>query len=154
MGAEGLGAQFPGLISSMGFDQCGETRGLRPRPRVAEACRWLVERSIRDMLWYGGRCSDAKTSGTCRDILKREPALFTFVRQEGVEPTNDIAERSLRHAVTWRKGSALISRILTVVTTLRQQGRHALDYVTAACDSALHDQRPASLLPHPASSRA
>jgi hypothetical protein len=36
-------------------------------------------------------------------------------------------------------------RILTVVTTLRQQGRHALDYVTAA----LHDQRQASLLAGP-----
>jgi len=85
------------------------------------------------------------------------------VRQEGVEPTNNIAERSSRHAVIWRKGSfgtwsadgsAFLSRILTVVTTLRQQARHALDYVTAACDSALHDQRPASLLPHPTSSRA
>jgi transposase len=77
--------------------------------------------------------------------------------------TNNIAERSLRHAVIRRKGSfgtwsadgsAFVSRILTVVTTLRQQGRHALDYVTDACTAALHDQRPGSLLPHPASSRA
>jgi transposase len=122
-----------------------------------------VERSIRDMLWYGTRSADAKTSGTCRDILKHEPALFTFVREEGIEPTNNSAERALRHAVIWRKvcfgtwsadGSAFVSRILTVVTTLRQQGRHALDYVTAACTAALHDQRPASLLPVPASSRA
>jgi transposase len=127
--------------------------------------RWMrpVERAIRDMLWYGGRCSDAKTSGTCRDILKRDQALFTFVHETGVEPTNNVAERSLRHAVIWRKGSfgtwsaegsAFVSRILAVVTTLRQQRRHALDYVTDACDAALHDQRPASLLPHPASSRA
>jgi len=110
-----------------------------------------VERSVRDMLWYVERCSAAKTSGTCRDILKREPALFTFVRQEGVEPTNNIAERSLRHAVIWRngsfgtwsaEGSAFVSRILTVVTTLRQQGRHALDYVAAACDSAVHTSAP------------
>lgn len=119
-----------------------------------------VERSIRDMLWYGTRSADAKTRGTCRDILKHDPALFTFVRQEGVEPTNNAAERSLRHAVIWRRacfgtwspdGSAFVSRILTVVTTLRQQGRHALDYVTAACAAALHDRRPASLLPAPAS---
>jgi predicted nucleic acid-binding protein len=37
------------------------------------------------------------------------------------------------------------------VTTLRPQGRHALDCVTAACAAALHDQRPVSLLPQPAS---
>jgi transposase len=122
-----------------------------------------VERSIRDMLWYGSRSADAKTRGTCRDILKHDLALFTFVREEGVDPTNNSAERALRHAVIWRKacfgtwsadGSAFVSRILTVVTTLRQQGRHALDYVAAACTAALHDQRPASLLPVPASSRA
>jgi transposase len=122
-----------------------------------------VERSIRDMLWYGSRSADAKTRGTCRDILKHEQALFTFVREEGVDPTNNAAERALRHAVIWRKvcfgtwspdGSAFVSRILTVVTTLRQQGRHALGYVTAACAAALHHQRPASLLPTPASSRA
>ena len=80
-----------------------------------------------------------------RDILKRDQALFTFVHEEGVESTNNIAERSLRHAVIWPKGSfgtwsadgrAFVSRILTVGTTLHQQGR------------------PASLLPHPASSRA
>ena len=124
---------------------------------------WPVERAIRDMLWYGARCPDAKISGTCRDILKRERALFTFVHEPRVDPTNNVAERSLRHAVIWRKGSfgtwsldgsAFVSRILTVVTTLRQQGRHALDYVTDACAAALHDRSPASLLPHPASSRA
>jgi len=122
-----------------------------------------VERSIRDTLWYGARSGDAKTRGTCLDILKHEQALFTFVHQQGVEPTNNSAERALRHAVIWRKGSfgtwsadgsAFVSRILTVVTSLRQQGRHALDYVTAACAAALHDQSPASLLPHPAPSRA
>jgi len=56
---------------------------------------------------------------------------------------------------TWSAdGSAFVSRILTVVTTLRHRGRHALDHVTAACTAALHDQRPASLLPAHASSRA
>jgi transposase len=118
---------------------------------------------MRGWLRSRARSADAKARGTCRDILERELGLFTFVREEGVEPTNNPAERSPRHAVIWRKGSswtwspagsALVSRILTVVTTLRQQGRHALGYVTAACAAALHDQRPASLLPLPASIRA
>jgi len=85
------------------------------------------------------------------------------VRQEGVEPAIHIVERSLRHAVIWRKGSfgtwsadgsAFVSRLLTVVTALRQEGRHALDHVADACAAALHGQRPASLLPRPASTRA
>jgi len=33
-----------------------------------------------------------KTAGTCRDILKRREALWTFVQVEGVEPTNNAAE--------------------------------------------------------------
>ncbi len=64
-----------------------------------------VERAIRETLWYGGRSSDARTRGTCRDILKHDATLFTFVHQDGVPPTNNAAERSFRHAVIWRKGS-------------------------------------------------
>lgn len=122
-----------------------------------------VERAILETLWYGSRNPDQKVAGTCRDILKHQRSLFTFVHVEGVEPTNNAAERSLRHAVIWRKGSfgtwspggsAFVARILTVVTTLRQQGRHTLDYVTAACAAALQGHSPASLLPAPASRRA
>ena len=56
----------------------------------------------------------------------------------------------------WRKtsfgtdspsGSRFVERILTVVTTLRMQGRNVLDYVAAACEAALHGQAPPSLLP-------
>jgi hypothetical protein len=74
-----------------------------------------------------------------------EEALWAFVRMKGVEPTNNAAERALRRAVLWRKksfgtqsvvGSRFVERILTVVTTLRQQGRGVLDYLTAACASA------------------
>jgi transposase len=56
---------------------------------------------------------------------------------------------------TWsHHGSAFVSRILTMITTLRQQGRNTLDYVTDACAAVLVDQHRASLLPHPASRRA
>ena len=45
------------------------------------------------------------TAGTCREMLKRREALWTFVQVEGVEPTNNTAERSIRPGVQWRKGS-------------------------------------------------
>jgi transposase len=41
----------------------------------------------------------AKTVRTCRKLLKLGSALGLFVRQEGVEPTNNAAERAIRAAV-------------------------------------------------------
>lgn len=84
------------------------------------------------------------------------PARWTFVSVEGVDPTNNFAERILRQGVLWRKGSfgtdspngsRFVERILTVVTTLRLQKRNVLDYMTAACEAALHGTTSPSLLP-------
>jgi transposase len=109
--------------------------------------RWLHEGSV---------CPVPKVAGRCRQILELEPALWTFVRIEGVEPTNNAGERRVRHGVMWRKtsfgtdspsGSRFVERILTVVMTLRSQGRNVLDYVTTACEAAFQGTRPPSLLP-------
>ena len=67
--------------------------------------------------------------------------MWTFAYHEGVEPTNNTAERALRPAVLWRKrsfgchsedGCRFVERLLTVVQTLRLQGRDVLDYLQAA----------------------
>ncbi len=77
--------------------------------------------------------------GFCRDLQDLEPALRTFVRIEGVEPTNNAAERALRPAVLWRKGcfgtqsdggARFVERILTVAATCQQQTRHLLTFLT------------------------
>jgi len=44
-------------------------------------------------------------------------------------------------------GIRFVERILTVVMTLRSQGRNVLDYVTTACEAALQGTMPPSLLP-------
>lgn len=90
-----------------------------------------------------GIASDhAKTQRTCRNLLAMEAAHLSFVEVPGVEPTNNAAERPLRRAVLWRRkslgtksdqGSEFVERILSVVTTLRQQGRDVLDYLTTVC---------------------
>ena len=49
--------------------------------------------------------SRAKTRRTCENLLKHEISLWTFVREAGVEPTNNDAERPLRRAVLWRRKS-------------------------------------------------
>lgn len=89
---------------------------------------------------------------------KLEQALWTFVAVEGVEPTNNDAERPLRRPVLWRRrsfgtqsaaGSRFVERVLTAVTTLRQQKWDVLDYLTEACAAAVQDKPPPSLLPVP-----
>jgi transposase len=87
-------------------------------------------------------------------LLAWEPALWTFAYHEGVEPTNNRAERALRPAVLWRKrsfgchsdeGCRYVERLLTVVQTLRLQGRDVLDYLQAAL-TAHRDGLPAPKL--------
>jgi transposase len=108
------------------------------------------------LLDVGSRCGVPKTAGTCRDILKRRQALWTFVQVAGVEPTNNTAERSIRPGVLWRKGSfgtqsaagsCFVESMMTVVTTLKQQQRNVLEYLTAACEAALRGEAAPSLLP-------
>jgi transposase len=113
---------------------------------------------IHALLVSGQGISADKTRRFCDNLLQLEPALWTFVRVPGVEPTNNTAERALRRAVLWRRrsfgtqsaaGSRFVERILTTVTTLRQQERDVLDYLAAAC-LALASGLPApSLLPSP-----
>lgn len=115
-----------------------------------------VRRMVKEVLEAGARAGHQKTRNTCRNILKVERSLWAFVRAEGVEPTNNAAERALRRAVLWRKksfgtqsaeGSRFVERILTAVTTLRQQGRDVLAYLTDACRAALGDKVLRGLVP-------
>jgi transposase len=115
-----------------------------------------VQQRVGDLLRQGAACAHDKTGGTCRDILKREEALWTFVHVEGVEPTNNLGERQVRHGVLWRKvcfgtqskaGSRFAERIMTVVATLKQQQRNVLNYLTEACDAANWGSPAPSLLP-------
>jgi transposase len=118
---------------------------------VAELRPW-----VRAQLEAGSVCGCAKTAGTCQGILSVEPALWTFVRLEGIEPTNNAAERALRHAVCWRKtsygtkstaGSHFVENILSIVATCRQQDRNVLEYLTRCCECHWMAARPPSLLP-------
>jgi transposase len=115
-----------------------------------------LRREVERLLEAGRRCGVPKTAGTCRDILKRREALWTFVQVDGVEPTNNTAERSLRPGVLWRKGSGgtqsaagsrFVESMLTVVSTLKQQQRNVLAYLTAVCEAALRGEAAPSLLP-------
>jgi len=120
---------------------------------------WPVRQEVERLLDVGQTCGVPKTEGTCRELRKLRQALWTFVRHEGVEPTNNAAERAIRPGVLWRKGSFgtqsaegshFVAAMMTVVATLKQQHRNVLAYVTATCEAALCGQPAPSLLPTPA----
>lgn len=115
----------------------------------------LVQRRLEALLTEGAVVFHPKTAKTCAKLLKRIDALWTFLYVEGVEPTNNGAERAVRHGVLCRKisygthseeGSRFIERILSVHATLRQQRRNVVDFVTDACQAALVGTQAPSLL--------
>lgn len=115
-----------------------------------------LRREVKAALEGGQSCGCAKTAATCFEILKVEEGLWTFVRVEGIEPTNNASERALRHAVIWRRisggtdsadGSRFVERMLTVVATCRQQKRNVLDYLSSCFEAHLRGQKVPSLLP-------
>ena len=134
--------------------------GTLSRERFQEAVAHLRQRFQRLLAEAAALCDSpqektplAKTARTCASLLKVEPALWTFVEHEGIEPTNNTAEQALRTAVIWRRlsfgshsatGSEFVARMLTVVTTLRSQGRCVLDFLIRAIRS-----EAVSLLPLP-----
>ena len=89
------------------------------------------------------------------DACASQPPLWTFVRVVGVEPTNNVAERSVRRAVLWRRmcqgthsdlGSHFVERILTTNASLRQRGRNVLAFLRDACVARLKGTAPPSLI--------
>lgn len=87
------------------------------------------------------RARNKRCRGMARNLLKVWPALWTFTAHEGVEPTNNHAERGLRSAVIYRKlslgsqsedGELRIARLLSAHTTRRLQHRSLFAYLTDA----------------------
>jgi transposase len=129
------------------------TRGRRWLRRQVE--QWL-RGEVRLLLERGAGCACAETAGTCAKILEVEETLWTFARVEGVEPTNNAAERALRPAVLRRKrsfgnhseaGCQYVSRLLSVAQTLKRQGRSVLEYLQQALEAHRHGQPIPSVFP-------
>jgi transposase len=85
------------------------------------------------------RARNRHCRGMARNLLKAWPALWSFAAHEGVQPTNNHAERSLRGAVIYRKlslgsqseqGERQIERLLSASLTCRLQRRSLFAYTT------------------------
>lgn len=129
--------------------------GTRSRPWLLGQVEGRLRAEVRGWLERGAGCGSAKTAAVCREVLKLEPALWTFTRFEGVEPTNNAAERALRPAVLKRKrsfgcysedGCRFVERLFSVTHTLRVRQRPILDYLVEALVAHRHGL-PAPQLP-------
>ncbi len=114
-----------------------------------------VRREVERLLLRGAESGNRRMQGMCRELYGHRDWLWTFLRHEGIEPTNNAAERSLRHAVIWRKlsfgtqsagGSRFVETMLTVIETCRQQRRSAFAFVIDAIQAHLAYQPAPSLL--------
>jgi transposase len=128
--------------------------GARDRAAL-QATLQPVEEGLAVLLHAGQENADAQAAGLCRALLRLWPALWAFAEVEGVEPTNNTAERALRPAVLWRKGSfgtrcdagaRFVERLLTVTATCKQQGRSVLTYLTEVCTATQRGLPVPSLL--------
>ena len=88
--------------------------------------------------------TDKDVANLALALMQHFQRFFAFLRHEGVEPTNNVAERALRCAVQWRKisfgsrsaqGEVAVARLLTVTRTCRMQNRAPLDYLVSALRS-------------------
>lgn len=107
------------------------------------------------LLSHGASLSCRKASGMCRTLLRYEPSLWVFLGSKSVEPTNNAAERALRPAVLWRKGSFgtdspdgshFVERILTAVASLRARAANVFQFLVTTCVAALTGRQAPSLL--------
>jgi len=120
-----------------------------------EILPWL-RAEARQLLDAGSRCGGVRSAAACRELLAIEVSLWTFASRPGVEPTNNAADRGVRHALCRRKtsygtdsegGSRFVERMLSAVASCRSQGRDVMDFLKRAITTC-HDQsgKP-SLLP-------
>jgi len=114
-----------------------------------------LRKRMNKLLKRGRDCRLKATAGFCGELLRLEPALWTFAQVPGIEPTNNHAERMLRPAVMWRKqslgshsvaGCRFVERMMTVLQTLRLKSRSVMDYLEHAVHALRHGLSPPSLL--------
>jgi hypothetical protein len=107
-------------------------RGGGSRADLQEQLGSLRE-AVRVWLAASERCRDAKAAALCGNLHAVEPALWTFLYQEGVEPTSNHIERLLRPGVVAEERLWLSER-----TGLPVRGAHPDGGADVAAAAASH----------------
>ena len=143
-----FGAQLLGLQQQLFGHWHRYKEGKIDWPALQQSCRPIrqtfettLQRVVELGYQRGERTPWASTVRTCQQLQKVTGGLWTFLETRGIEPTNNAAERALRQSVIQRKisqgvqsrqGAICRSRLLTVTTTLRQQGRDVWEFLEQA----------------------
>jgi transposase len=111
-----------------------EAAGIKVSMTVLESQMGRIRKRILALLEEGTRREIKK----CATILKVEELLWTFLRVEGVEPTNNAAERAMRPAVLWKKrsfgveserGARYVESMLSIWMTSRRNGVNPIKFL-------------------------
>jgi transposase len=98
-----------------------------------------IRAAFKRQLELGTTLGDGKVRAFSRELLKLEERLYIFVKEPGVEPTNNAAEQALRGALIWRKkcfgnkrewGERFVERVLSVKATAKRQGLNFLTFLS------------------------
>ena len=115
-----------------------------------------VRNELGKLLGRGKISGNKRLVGMCRELYGHQEWLWAFTQIQGVEPTNNTAERALRPAVIQRKlsfgtqsetGSRFLERMLSVSETCRRQQRSVYDYLVKAVSASFSKIPSPSLLP-------
>jgi len=113
-------------------------------------CRGRVDELFTEAMAFGSE----KLHGLCQRLDEGIERVWAFTREEGLDPTNNLAERDLRPLVLWRKksygtrslrGQRYVERVSSIVSTTKKQGIHVLRYLERAVENFYH-KRPAPLI--------
>ena len=115
-----------------------------------------MRQRMRDFCVIFRYSSDPRVQTRAKRLLDNWQHLFTFLEHDGVQPTNNSAERAIRPAVQWRKicfgsqsqiGEQFTGRLLTVVRTCQLHGLNAFEFLTRLVDASFSIKYPLPRLP-------
>jgi transposase len=126
------------------------------RPTFQRHYRRLRDEIV-STLEAGSRCRNPQTAELCRTLGNPCYSLFLFAEVDGVAPTNNVSEQSLRRAVIFRKlcfstergsGSDVLAATFSVVETCRRLGRDAHTYLQQAVTAHFQKRHAPQLIIH------
>ena len=139
-GIDGSFGQLPESQLDLIFGLWGEFKqGVFSRPILQEKANEHIENIKAALIFTAREAKNSKSTALAYDLLGRFPTLWTFLFVDGVEPTNNLAERCLRPVVIFRKlsggnqsdwGARFTERLMTVVCTLKQNAMNTFTFLT------------------------
>jgi transposase len=130
--------------------------GRIPREQLIDKTKLPIKK-LKKLCQRNQQSSNENLRSFCTNLLKKWECLFVFLHHDGVEPTNNRAEQTVRPGVETRKisyctrsknGQLLRARLLTITQTCRIQKRNAYDFIRECIHGYRSTKTIPSLLPN------